>query len=304
MPTRTFLPEYRQQLEGLLWSLWSELGVPGWERHHQECWIDPDALLLFTATIEPIDPRLREQAIAWCHGYQRYLSTTRIKSQLRVYQPDGETSQYQPQLTRFLATLPAGRSLNLDSSIQPYPFDERQSLEPKVLNRPALLSLRLRSLLGVTAKAEILRIFFAQPDESSLTAADLVNEGIGYTKRAVRDALEDLRAGGFVAVEISGNANKYRFLAEHTFGGFFGLGPLRFPRWQPLFAVLRGILDLTETIDNFRPATRPIEIRRALLALRPEISRAGLQTPSVEPGPEGVEQLVTWVGRLLDALME
>ena len=66
----------------LLWSLWSELGVHGWERKHCGWWIDPEALIVFTATLDPANPRLRDEAMASCLGHRRLQSNVRIKSLL------------------------------------------------------------------------------------------------------------------------------------------------------------------------------------------------------------------------------
>jgi len=300
MLTTSLLQVCRQRLEGLLWSLWSELGVPGWERRHQAWWIDPEALLLFTATVDPIDPRLREEAIAWCLQYRRFLSEARLKSLLG--EPRfGEPSQYQPQLGRFLATVSMARSNGLGESHQPYPVQLRQRSGPGGLNRAAQLSLRIRTLLGVTAKAEVVRVFLDRSDET-LTAADLVNEGVGYTKRATRDALEDLRMGGFAELEVSGNRKGYRFLGRKSFSEFLAPEPVHFPKWRQLFAVLRGSLNLIEEIDRFRPSTRPVEIRRSFTALASEIRGAGLLPPALDAGSDAFEEFEAWVGELLESL--
>jgi hypothetical protein len=296
MPAASLLLGCRQRLESLLWSLWSELGVPGWERKHKAWWIDPEELLLFTATVDPIDPRLREEAVTWCLRHRRFLSEARVKSLLGAPR-FGEPSHYQPQLGRFLATVSIARSLGLGESQQPY----RVRPASTSLNRAALLSLRLRSLLGVTAKAEVIRVFLARSGVT-LTANDLVGEGVGYTKRAIRDALEDLRMGGFAELEESGNRKGYRLLVRKSFFELLGSRPVHFPRWGDLFAVLRGVLDLTERIDKFRPATRPIEIRRSLAALDSEIRGAGLLPPILDVGSDVVEDFGTWVGELFDAL--
>jgi len=300
MPTTKLLQECKQRLEGLLWSLWSELGIPGWERRHQDWWIDPEALLVFTATVDPIDPRLLDEAMIWCIRHRRFLSETRVKSLLR--RPRfGEPSRYQPQLGRFLATVSIAQSLGLVESSQPYRVQLRKSSAPMILNRAALLSLKLRSLLGVTAKAEVVRVFLARSG-MTLTAADLVNEEVGYTKRAIRDALENLRMGGFAELVASGNKRGYRLSGRRTFSELLAPAPVHFPRWWELFAVLRGILNLAEGIDKFRPETRPIEIRRSLAALGPEIRGAGLQLPVLDAGSDVVEEFEAWVGELLEAL--
>ncbi len=300
MPTANLYQECKQQLEALLWSLWSELGVPGWERRHQDWWIDPEALLVFTATVDPIDPRLLDEAMIWCLRHRRFLSEVRVKSLLRA-PLFGESSRYQPQLGRFLATVSIARSSVLVESSQPYRVQLRKSSAPMILNRGGLLSLKLRSLLGVTAKAEAVRVFLAKPG-MTLTATDLVNEGVGYTKRAVRDALEDLRLGGFAELEASGNKKGYRLSSRRSFSELLAPVPVHFPRWWELFAVLRGILNLAEGIDTFRPETKPIEIRRSLAALGAEIRGAGLQPPVLDAGSDVVGEFEAWVGELLEAL--
>lgn len=300
MPTANLHQECKQQLEDLLWSLWSELGVPGWERRHQDWWIDLEALLVFTATVDPIDPRLLDEAMIWCLRHRRFLSEVRVKSLLRAPR-FGEPSRYQPQLGRFLATVSIARSSVLVESSQPYRLQLRKSSAPMILNRGGLLSLKLRSLLGVTAKAEAVRVLLAKSG-MTLTATDLVNEGVGYTKRAVRDALEDLRLGGFAALEASGNMKGYRLSSRRSFSELLAPVPVHFPRWWELFAVLRGILNLAEGIEKFRPETRPIEIRRSLTALGSEIRGAGLQAPVLDAGSDVVGELEAWVGELLEAL--
>ena len=69
-----------------------------------------------------------------------------------------------------------------------------------------------------------------------------------------------------------------------------------------MFAVLRGILNLAEGIDTFRPETKPIEIRRSLTALGSEIRGAGLQAPVLESGSDVVGEFGAWAGELLEAL--
>jgi hypothetical protein len=276
----------------LLWSLWTELGAPGWERKHRDWWIDPEALLLFTATVAPVDPRLQEETIAWCGRYRRFLSEIRVKSQLA--EPRfGDPSRYQPQLGLFLGSIPIAQSSEFVES-RP---SRRQQFAPRSapanLNRAAQLSLKLRSLLGVTAKAEVVRVLLARSNVT-LSASDLVKEGIGYTKRAVRDALEDLRLGGFVDSAVAGNRKEYRLRDQGNMSNLMNAEPVCFPRWRELFAALRGILDLLEELETFRPATRPIEIRRTLTALDSEIRNAGFRPPVLDAGCDVVDAFETW----------
>lgn len=300
MPKPDLLQDCRQRLEELLWSLWTELGVPGWERKHQDWWIDPESLLLFTATLDPIDPRLREEALKWCLRHRRFLSEGRVKSLLAAPR-FGDSSRYQPQLGRFLKTLSIAASLQTTELVQSYSVTPNAASPLRSLDRAALLSLRLRALLGVAAKAEIVRVFLAEPGEA-LTATDLVREEVGYTKRAIRDALEDLRVGGFADLEVRGNTKKYQFQARRSFPHLFDPVPVAFPKWWSLFAVLRGVLDLAERIGSFRTATRPIEIRRSMTSLAPEMSGAGIRPPVLERGTDGPAQFEAWTRELFESL--
>jgi hypothetical protein len=135
-----------------------------------------------------------------------------------------------------------------------------------------------------------------------LTAADLVNEGIGYTKRATRDALEDLRTGGFAELEVSGNRKGYRLLRQKSFSELLAPEPVHFPKWRQLLAVLRGSLNLVEEMNRFRPETRPIAIRKSFTALASEIRGAGFLPPTLDAGSDAVKEFEAWIGELFEAI--
>ena len=59
----------------LCWGAWSELGVSGWGRTHREWAIDPEPLILLTASLDKHDPRLRDEATDWCIQNWRFVAT-------------------------------------------------------------------------------------------------------------------------------------------------------------------------------------------------------------------------------------
>lgn len=66
----------------LAWSLWAELGVSGWTRSHPDFAIDPEILILLTAWLHDLDPRLRDETTDWCIRYGKYVSAARLKNLL------------------------------------------------------------------------------------------------------------------------------------------------------------------------------------------------------------------------------
>jgi len=83
----TSVDALRDQLLDLLWSLWSEMGVPGWARRHQAWAIDPEPLIVFTALLGASDPRLRDESIRWCLRNAHYVSALRLRNLLQTASP-------------------------------------------------------------------------------------------------------------------------------------------------------------------------------------------------------------------------
>src|SRR5579862_4860363 len=69
-----------QHLLNLAWSLWTEIGVAGVKRHHQNVLIMMEELVLFTSVLSELDPRLRDESLDWCFQYHRFISVSRLKS--------------------------------------------------------------------------------------------------------------------------------------------------------------------------------------------------------------------------------
>src|SRR5262245_31492145 len=72
----------REELVGLAWSLWAELGVSGWERHHRMWFVDPEPLIVFTAWLGDDDARLRDEVTDWCLAFGTWVSATRLANLL------------------------------------------------------------------------------------------------------------------------------------------------------------------------------------------------------------------------------
>ena len=68
-----------EQLLDLAWSHWVALGVAG-AVPGAEAPVDLEALLLLTAELAPVDPRLRDEALDWCSRFHGFASKRATRS--------------------------------------------------------------------------------------------------------------------------------------------------------------------------------------------------------------------------------
>src|SRR5262245_24029797 len=132
-----------KHLVDLAWSLWTELGVAGVVRNHQEFLIVPEELVVLTAAIQQVDPRLRDEALDWCSRYHHFISISRLKTIVKLLGP-----YVAKPFSLFSATLNSISQahwplLTTVSALSCTPSEK--SLLPR-LEAQALLQLRVRAL--------------------------------------------------------------------------------------------------------------------------------------------------------------
>lgn len=275
----------------LLWSLWAELGVPGWTRRHQAWWIDPEALLIATAAWADLDARLREEVLEWVVLHAHLLSAGRFKTLLRA-SPRLTSALERPHAAELLGDVRAHTQLRLPGDAPGRTRPLRRRGTRLVLDRPAQISLRLRALFGVGVRAEVVRALLLG-DPSGVTATELVDGGLGFTKRASMLVLEDLQLAGALHGRMRGNTRVYRLADPSPLRQLVDVGPLTSPRWTPTFELL--------------DAAREIQVPRDSTGVLRDSSRAGKLEATVrnEPRHEEVDVLrIRTQARELDASAE
>ena len=283
------LSEFRDNLVDLLWSQWHELGVAATvpRRHADDC-IDPEALIAFTATRSRLDARLRDEAIDWVLQYAPYVSRVRLKNILRDW---GELDE--PQFQEFAATVnahghagwPAGRAEALS-------FRPRSRSVLQDLSAPALLSLRIRAIFGVGARAELIRAFFARP-QPAMTATELATE-TSYGKRNVLNEVEALRFASVVASFRAVNADRYSLTRTAELGALLGPLPRRYTGWARTFAALGLLLDLLEGGVKRSDLLNAAEAARVLEERRDVFVNAGMYPPPLPKGATAWAHASAW----------
>ena len=143
----------------LAWSLWSELGLDGGSRRHDWQAIDLEPLIIFTAYVGNKDSRLRANSMDWCVANARFASAFRLRN--FAQQASLATRE---AFGRYAATIKVHANVAWPSQGDPLAIWTAELMGEPDLRRPSLIQLRLRALVGVSARAEILKLMLADPE--------------------------------------------------------------------------------------------------------------------------------------------
>jgi DNA-binding transcriptional ArsR family regulator len=268
----------------LAWSLWTELGVSGWTRRHQLWGIDPEPLVVFTAWLAHIDPRLRDESLDWCITFGHYISRARLRNLLRA--ADEATLS---AFGTYAATVNGHSKLNWPHASKPRRYQPTGRSELRDFTEASLLALRLRALFGVSARAETIRVLIGA--NTSVTTSEVATQ-IDYTKRNVAEALESLRLAGLVSSDFRGNTAQHRLNRQAVLSAVGPL-PALFPRWKSILRVLSSIMNLASRANTSRMALA-VEARSAVESVRPEIADSGLRKPDLSSTGDFWETFTVW----------
>ena len=239
-----WLTEYRDQFQAVifdfLWRQWSLLGVAGMTSSQDERIIDPEALLLFSLSVCRHDPRLFDEILDWLAQNGHFINVKRLR-QIQQKFP----FRCGPQLSAIAKVLSqnakyklkwsglVGKSiaepaepLFMDNQGQalPYPAENdtcphfkthgllRGNIQLRGYSQsfdtqsPACLLLRLRALVGMHARAEILCLLASVNEIHPAEAARQAT----YYQKTVQTALLEMTQSGTVLVRTSQKAKFYR----------------------------------------------------------------------------------------------
>lgn len=286
-------PAIRERVLDLVWSLWAELGVSGWHRRHQDWGIDPEPLVVLTAWLEDLDPRLRDESIDWCITYGSYLSRARLRNLLR-----GADEETAAAFGVYAATVNAHSSLAWPGASSPKRYKPTERSHVDDFTERSLVALRLRALFGVGARPEIIRTLLLG---AALSASDIADR-IDYTKRNVAESLESLRLSGAVTLESRGNANYYR-LNRPEIRDMVAPLPELFPYWKVIFRVIQMMLRVDAREEGRTTAARAVEARTAVDKVNPYLIAGGLKRPDTSVTGEAFwDEFLRWGSEIAEGL--
>lgn len=290
--------QIQERLLDLAWSLWTGLGVPGQIDNHTDHAIDPEALIIFTAVLGDMDPRLRDEATDWCIRYGNLVSGARLKNLLA-----NEPQMVHQRYGEFAATVAMHSSLRWPGRTSPREHTPKARSKIHAFDRKSHVVLRLRGLLGVGARAEVVRSFLASPS-GKFTATDLATE-TNYTKRNVAQVLEALRLVGFVKAFPIRNHVCYTITNKRNTQLREQLAPMPtvFLRWSYILRLITSLFEAMKRLEQKSDVVRSVEIRAAIDELNDVFHWTDLTQPKSEMrGPNFWLEFVSWLKSTVDKL--
>jgi hypothetical protein len=310
------------------WDEWAQMGVSA-TAHRVSPWAqDPEALLVFTLEVARGDPRLFDELLDWTLYNEGLLSVRRLRAmcidetdralvaatiawlgrrrpraRLRSNEPPHASRDLEPVFYNDAPIRDADPDFAAHGLLRP-PAEPSQKSQAPDLGTPINLDFRLRAMLGVGIRAEVLRVMLCK-HEPRITAGVLARTS-AYAKRNVHDALTGLADAGAISVFTISGEQRYT-IDKSTWAALLDLPPTRLPshrEWPQLLATLRTILrwsrqpDLIETSDYLRASAT----RQLLEDIRPELAFAGVKTNLRATAAEAPAALVQVVQDILAAL--
>ena len=320
-----------------LWRQWSALGVAGQGASEDHRVIDPEPLLLLSLTVCRYDARLFDEILDWLTVNGAFVNVQRLKNLEKQYDFQckaqlsavsellGKKSSYAlkwknlatsptPKTSEPLFYMKDGKPLPLAHEYAPEfkvhgllrgPLKLRGYSQPFPTKGMPSLLLRLRALLGVNARCELLCLLGS--------AEEIHPSGIarqtGYFPRTIQNALVDMARSGVVEMRSSNREKKY-WLHPGTLDNLLrpeGL-PTTWINWSPLFRALEmlwlGLIDPKR--QDLEPLLLASEFRQLTIKMRPMLGEAGwamhLRNESAYKGKEYAKVFVQDMTALLERL--
>lgn len=237
----TSLKAFRDELsDGLLrfvWRQWASIGVPAKTGGTDRYCVDPEALFALTCSVGRYDPRLFDEALDWLVKHERLISTQRLRTlfQRKLFSGShvaGAVASFLKQQTGLkrwdmianqgrrgpeeegLFFLRDGRALPVIAERDAGFLHAGFVRETVRLRRHATLRtegngpilLRLRGLLGVNARCEILLYLMTHQAGYPRSIA----RQTFYAQKTIHDALDDMRFSRYVQSSRPGRERRYR----------------------------------------------------------------------------------------------
>ncbi len=232
--------QFQEQIFDFLWRQWSMLGIAGVAKSKDNRIVDPEALLLFSLSVCRYEPRLFDEIIDWLFHNGRFINVQRLQQiQLKYDFNCG------PQLSAVAELLAKKSSYRLkwsglakkyyqkhkeplffdkEGNTLPCPTDKdanpeflshglkrgqinlREYSQAFDLQSPACLLLRLRALLGINARAEILCLLASAKEIHPSKAARMS----AYYQKTIQTTLVEMAQSGVILTRTSKKEKFYR----------------------------------------------------------------------------------------------
>jgi hypothetical protein len=336
---KDFRPRFRDRLLDLLWRQWTALGVTGQASPWRLTPVDPEALLLVSCTLARHDARLFDAILDWLNINGRYLNVQRVRRLSSDQSFKGEavfaamaaktrTSAFAVKWSRSthvpdkkansgnepLFFMPDGKPLPVLHAPDPVflshglvreLYEKRGVAQPFGTRDSATLLLKLRALIGVSSRCEILTYLLLNGYGSPRAVA----RSCGFYPATVIKALAEMEESGFLVSRMEGRQRQYSLASDTWRTLLLGEARPRWIAWPALFSALVQIwlfLGVPER-DGQSPLAQASSLRRILItSVTGNLASCGLGLPAlaIEPhtGEELLPYFMTRMNDVLDAV--
>jgi hypothetical protein len=323
MDLTSFSEQLSDRLVGFSWDEWAQMGVMASPKRISSWAADAEALIVFTLEVARADPRLFDEVLDWMLFNEKLLSVRRLRAMCTSAADralvDGAIGWlgWQRPRARLKATgdieshslellFPGGRPVaEADPSFaavglsRPPLAPSHKSRAPD-LTAPVNLGLRLRAILGVGIRAEVIRVLLGT--QAPWMTAQALAQTSGYAKRNVHEALAGLSDAHVLIVFTVGGEQRYT-IDKEIWAALLGRSPDTLPNhrdWPQLFSALRAIVRWSKATMGTDESDYLLasSARQLLDALRPTLSFVGITQRSAT-----AEQATAELERVTDALL-
>ena len=303
MKAAAFRDEVLDALRELAWDQWSQLGVSAAApQRREERAADPEALLLFTFEIGRTDPRLFDEVLDWLALNESLVSVHRLRNLcatpldrqlvdaalLWAARAQGrDRSQSAARVSRELELLFPQLGMTpteLDAAFAERgfarpPLDASEKSQSPRLGDPIAFALRLRRLLGVGARAEVVRALLTI--RAPRLSGKVITASAGFAQRNVREALTQLvEAGAVTRVDV---ADERFYKIDHVAWAAV-LGLPRAPDlpfhadWIPIYRALSRVTRWLQRpdLDDLSPYLLASQARTLMSEVEADLRFAGV----------------------------
>lgn len=276
MSLKSFKEEYTERVHSLLWVQWTRLGIAGQEVPENGCILDPEALLLFTFEVGRSEPRLYDEVLEWLSRNERLVNIQRLRNlvsqdpafdhtlaaapahwlctlnKTSKWRDLAKAATARPAAPFFTADLKRARSLSgaEDPFYQTFGWSRPPiklrglSSHVPVDSVPALI-LRLRSLFGLNARAEVVAYLLAR---QSGHPTEMAKE-LAYSQPSLFQICKEMAGSALLFAQSHGREKRYR-LDRERWMAFLGLSERNRASWGHWPATFRLLISLWRHLQD------------------------------------------------------
>lgn len=303
MEISTFRDQLIDRLIPFVWNEWAQMGLSATARGRSRCAQDPEALIVFSLDVARAEPRLFDELMDWILANESLLSVRRLRV-MCIDEIDSSLIQaalawlasQRPRARlsgRVRSTAPLtlkplfGSEVHIEQPdqafasagwLRPELYPSHKSRSPD-FGEPINLAFRLRQILGVSIRAEIIRVLLTIG--APWMNAQALAMSTGYAKRNVHEALTNLSAAGVISSFTVNHEQRYSPPDRSVWASLLGWEGEDLPvhrDWQQLLAVFRRILRWSERpeLEVLSDYLKASSARDLLESLRSELAFAGI----------------------------